>query len=207
MYGCYHLFPNKECAAGFCNQTTSVAPLCPHIYQSNLILISVHRFIYKYLLISKYILYIKVAIYITFCTTVNCNMQTLQMSFLLAMYSTVPSYTFLNSAWKIELSSSFTLSSTIQHSRSFPTVMLQIIMRPTLSYGTESWTTKSNEKTYHEKCILWGMWGTHFWITKETKELRENYRIRIEYGRNCKKYVDWMSSDRINFFNMSQKEK
>lgn len=28
--------------------------------------------------------------------------------------------------------------------------------------------------------------GTQFWITNETKELRENYRIRIEYGRNCK---------------------
>jgi hypothetical protein len=34
---------------------------------------------------------------------------------------------------------------------------------------------------------------------KKTKELRENFRIRIEYGRNCKEHVDWMSSDRIFF--------
>jgi hypothetical protein len=72
-------------------------------------------------------------------------------------------------------------------------------MRPTLSYGSESWTIKSDERTYQEKCILRSLRGTPFWITKEMKVLRENYRIKTEHRRNCKEH-DQMSPDRLNFF-------
>jgi hypothetical protein len=54
----------------------------------------------------------------------------------------VPSYEFNCFQFTLFENRVILLFITIQHSRTAPTIMLQIIMRPTLSYGIESWTTE-----------------------------------------------------------------